>query len=164
MTLDSATEFLFGESVESQGAAPGSDAHKNGHAQSKMPGRNRLGAWCRFLKDKEFDNLCKIVVHEFCDRYVAKALELRRLGKDEGRYIFLNEMAKTVQDPKQLRNEMLNILLAGRDTTASLLGNTFHALARHPDVWDKLKREVDGLEGRAPSYEDLKNVQYLKWF
>jgi cytochrome P450 len=79
------------------------------------------------------------------------------------RYVFLNELAKSTNDPKQLRDELLNILLAGRDTTASLLSHTWHALARRPDVWAKLKAEVDALGGKAPDYETLRDMKYLKF-
>ena len=173
MTLDSSTEFLFGESIESQLSFEGSDAEKFSHAfdfaQHRMPGRNRLGSLCRFIPDREFDKACK-VVHEWGDRYVAKALQNlaveEKAEKDDDvkeRYTFMREMAKQTPDPIQLRNEVLNILLAGRDTTAGLLSNTFHALARHPRVWQKLKAEVDTLEGRLPDYECLRNMHYLKW-
>jgi len=82
-------------------------------------------------------------------------------GQSE-RYTFLSELVKATQDPKRLRDELLNILLAGRDTTASLLGNTFHVLARRPDIWKKLKAEVNELRGKKPTYETLKNMKYLK--
>jgi cytochrome P450 len=172
MTLDSSTEFLFGESIQSQLSFAGSDAEKFSHAfdfaQHQMPGRNRMGSLCRFIPDREFDKACK-VVHEWGDRYVAKALKNLAAEKSEKsedtkeRYTFMREMASQTPDPIQLRNEVLNILLAGRDTTAGLLSNVFHALARHPAVWEKLKAEIDTLEGRIPDYECLRNMHYLKW-
>jgi cytochrome P450 len=173
MTLDSSTEFLFGESIQSQLSFEGSDAEKFSNAfdfaQHQMPGRNRLGSFCRFIPEGEFGKACK-VVHEWGDRYVAKALAnlavAEKAEKDDDvkeRYTFMREMAKQTPDPIQLRNEVLNILLAGRDTTAGLLSNTFHALARHPRIWQKLKAEIDTLEGRIPDYECLRNMHYLKW-
>jgi len=122
------------------------------------------------VKNKKFEAACK-EVHEWADTYVAKTLAAREVQKDEekevegGRkkYIVLNEIADELQDPRQLRDEMLNLLLAGRDTTAGLLSNSFHALARHPRIWEKLRAEVEStLEGRLPTYDDLKNMKYLK--
>jgi cytochrome P450 len=172
MTLDSSTEFLFGESIGAQHSFEGSDAEKFSEAfdfaQHQMPGRNRMGSLCRFIPDRAFDEACK-VVHEWGDRYIAKALKNladEKAEKDDDvkeRYTFMREMAKQTPDPLQLRNEVLNILLAGRDTTAGLLSNVFHALARHPGVWQKLKAEIDTLEGRVPDYECLRNMHYLKW-
>lgn len=67
------------------------------------------------------------------------------------------------QDPYTLRSELLNVLLAGRDTTAGLLSNTWHVLSKRPDIWDKLLREVDQLEGEKPDYAQLKEMKYLKY-
>ncbi|CEJ61686.1 hypothetical protein PMG11_10210 [Penicillium brasilianum] len=49
------------------------------------------------------------------------------------------ELAKETQDPDELRSQLLNILLAGRDTTAGLLGWTFHLLSRQVHVYEKLR-------------------------
>ncbi|OJD28966.1 cytochrome p450 [Diplodia corticola] len=85
-------------------------------------------------------------------------------SKDEKKYVFLHELATRTTDKHRLRSELLNVLLAGRDTTASLLGNLFFVLARQPDVWRKLRAEVTStLHGRRPTYEELRNMKYLKW-
>lgn len=82
-------------------------------------------------------------------------------GKE--RYVFLDELIKQTQDPHTLRSELLNILLAGRDTTASLLANTWWTLARRPDIWAKLRAEIDQLHGERPVYEEIKDMKYLRW-
>ena len=65
-------------------------------------------------------------------------------------------------DPIAIRSELLNILLAGRDTTASLLTNVWHVLSRRPDIWKKLQSEIATLDGEIPDFEGLKNLKYLK--
>lgn len=82
-------------------------------------------------------------------------------GKE--RYVFLHELIKQTQDPKVLRSELLGMLLAGRDTTASLLSNTWFTLARRPDIWANLRAEVDELHGERPDYAQIKNMRYLRW-
>jgi len=175
LTLDSATEFLFGESVNSLTSPEDSEQQKFGkafdYAQSKLGDRNRFGELLMFYKASEFDTACK-TVHDFVDKIVYRTLEKSELldpertidgdGKQQ-RYVFLNEMAKATRDPKRLRDELLNVLLAGRDTTASLLSHTFFVLARRPDIWNKLQAEVDGLHGVLPDYETLKSMKYLKY-
>lgn len=175
LTLDTATEFLFGESVDSLNATTGSEEDRFQKAydlaQSRLANRGRLGRLIYLCRDAEFDEACQIV-HRFVDKIIFKALEKLHPhdaeksidGKTEPeRYVFLTEMLKSTTDPKQLRDELLNILLAGRDTTASLLSNTFHVLARRPDIWKKLKAEVDELGGKRPDYETLRNMKYLKY-
>lgn len=135
------------------------------YGQVEVNVRTRMGPFLFLYRNKKFDQACK-TIHNFVDRFVYKALEYRKMigrEKQTERYVFLNELAKATNDPKQLRDELLNILLAGRDTTASLLSHTWHALARRPDVWAKLKAEVDALDGKAPDYETLRNMKYLKF-
>lgn len=45
-------------------------------------------------------------------------------------------------DPKVLKDETLNIMLAGRDTTASTLTFIIYFLAMYPNVMDRLREEV----------------------
>ena len=141
------------------------------YAQTEVNNMQRLGPFIWLYRNKEFDVACKRV-HNFVDKFVARALEYRRAHqagekagneKDKGKYIFANELALATDDPIQIRAELLNILLAGRDTTAGLLSNAFFHLARRPDVWAKLQSEVDQLEGRKPDYETLRNMKYLKY-
>lgn len=175
LTLDTSTEFLFGESVHSLGCAKGSEEDRFQKAydlaQGRLTNRLRLGKFVCFFRDKEFDNACNIV-HSFIDKIIFKALEKQHPKDAEksidskgesGRYVFMTELLKATTDAKQLRDELLNILLAGRDTTASLLSNTFHVLARRPDIWKKLKAEVDTLRDVQPNYETLKNLKYLRY-
>jgi cytochrome P450 len=172
LTLDSATEFLFGESVDVLRSPAGSEQQLFGQAfdfaQTELNLRVRLGPFVWLYRNKKFDRACARV-HNFVDKFVAKALEFRRTNgkvsdeKQKGKYIFMNELALATDDPIQIRSELLNILLAGRDTTAGLLSNTLYVLARRPDVWAKLKDEVDQLEGKRPDYETLRNMKYLKY-
>lgn len=177
LTLDSATEFLFGESVDALRSPVGSEQQLFGqafdYAQSELQSRSRLGPFLWLYRNKEFDRACSRV-HRFVDKFVVRALEFRRehiaggkmmevKKKNGGKYIFANELALSTEDPFQIRAELLNILLAGRDTTAGLLSNTFHVLARRPDVWANLKAEIDEMNGKRPNYESLRNLKYLRY-
>ena len=63
----------------------------------------------------------------------------------------------------RIRSELLNILLAGRDTTASLLTNLWWVLARRPDVFDCLQTEVNALAtDDQVTIESLKSLKYLR--
>ncbi|KAI9741695.1 MAG: hypothetical protein M1834_000080 [Cirrosporium novae-zelandiae] len=172
LTLDSATEFLFGESCNS--LAPGKKlqsavdfASAFNYTQDAIGHASRLGPLGAFRFDPRFKRDTK-TVHDFVDKYVQRAIAYRKgetekeVG-DEHRYVFLHELSRTTDDPIRLRSELLNVLLAGRDTTASLLGNTWFILARRPDIWAKLRAEVDVLCGEAPSYEQIKEMKYLRY-
>lgn len=83
--------------------------------------------------------------------------------KKTDKYVFLEELAATGQTREKIQAELMNILLAGRDTTAGLLSFLFWTLAREKKIFDNLKAEVDELEGKLPGYEMIKNMKYLQW-
>jgi cytochrome P450 len=60
---------------------------------------------------------------------------------------------------KQVRDESMTLFLAGHETTANALAWTLMLLARNPEARAKVEAEVDAL-GRAPSYDDLKQLPY----
>jgi cytochrome P450 len=72
-------------------------------------------------------------------------------------------LASYTRDPKVIRDQLIAVLLAGRDTTAATLSWCFHELRKYPEVYDKLRAEVVEIVGtdREPTYEDLKNMKYL---
>ena len=130
----------------------------------------QLGSFLFLYHDKHFKKACK-TVHSFVDNIIAKAMtdrEIRAIKmdeKNEGKksyHNFLEGLLNSTSNPKRLRSELLNILQAGRDTTAGLLGHVFYILARRKDVWAKLEAEVEQLHGRVPTYEQLKNMGYLR--
>ncbi|MCJ1440384.1 MAG: hypothetical protein MMC23_000867 [Stictis urceolatum] len=163
LTLDSACEFLFGESVDSQLQELPENAGSDSFGKSRVfakafdQGQKKLGERARFfdkywLSDSlEFRRNCKRC-HEFIDHFVhlalnkdlsEKALEDGRSSHDgKERYVFIDALASSLRDPIELRYQLLHILLAGRDTTASLLGWTFYELARHSEIFAKLRASV----------------------
>jgi len=80
---------------------------------------------------------------------------------------FLDELVLQTTDKKQIRSELLNILLAGRDTTASLLSNVLFTISRRPDILANLQAELKefGLLGKdapPPTFAQLKELKYLR--
>ncbi|PYI15980.1 cytochrome P450 [Aspergillus japonicus CBS 114.51] len=147
LTLDSATEFLFGESVESQAAA----LRSGSKTQDDFATQFDRGQWyaaqrARFEKiywivnnkeSREVENF----VHAYVDRFVDAALNMDA-EKKPSHYVFLHALAEMTRDPVELRSQLLNILLAGRDTTASLLSWCVLLLARHPEQYARLRAAV----------------------
>lgn len=64
---------------------------------------------------------------------------------------------------KQLRDEVMTLLLAGYETTANALNWTWYLLAQNPKIEERLYEEVfAALQGQAPSVEDLPRVPYAR--
>ncbi|KAL4735420.1 cytochrome P450 [Aspergillus similis] len=180
MTLDSSTHFLFGESVHSMDEgnvlARSTVNNAQGFANAfntsldYLNWRSVAGNFYWMITNKEFRDANKRV-HEVVDYYVHQAIETKRHPekKEPGRYIFAEALAADNDDPKVLRDNMLNILLAGRDTTASLLSSAFFYLARHSAVWEKLRRVILEEFGDAQhpkgeiTHAKLKDLPYLRY-
>lgn len=73
----------------------------------------------------------------------------------------MNEMLESGVSHDYIRDQLLAMILGGRDTGASVMSSLFWTLARRRDVWDRLREEIGGLEGRKPTWEELKELKYL---
>ncbi|KAI6307667.1 hypothetical protein MCOR29_009573 [Pyricularia oryzae] len=84
------------------------------------------------------------------DKYVARRLDngltakaekqaLAEANEEKDRYIFSDALAENFPDTVELRYQILGVLFAGRDTTASLISWVFYNLARDPARYLKLR-------------------------
>jgi len=64
---------------------------------------------------------------------------------------------------KQLRDEIITLLVAGHETTAVTLAWTWYLLSKHSDVEEKLHVELEKvLGGSTPTLSDLPRLNYLR--
>ena len=146
------------------------------YCQSGMGMRIQMGR-LRFLhRDKKWYKSIQIA-HAFADRYVDKALAYREnflarqknnnTEKDddsEGRYILLHEMAKESDDRVELRSQIIQVFLAGHDSSAITITNIMFHLCRNPEKWAKLRKEVSTVSGKGElTFETLKEMHYLQF-
>lgn len=166
-TMDTASEFLVGTSVDRLGNPDEKESQlfvdAFSYAQRCLIDRTRYGAFLPFYRNKQFNTSVRIC-HEWIDKFVHQNLECRvqaGKGKQSEGYTFLEELSRRSRSAKDLRDQLLCVLLAGRDTTAGLLSNVFYFLARHKNVLQRLQSEVAALQGRPPSFEEVKQMKYL---
>ncbi|KAI5965400.1 uncharacterized protein KGF55_001621 [Candida pseudojiufengensis] len=182
-TVDTATEFLFGESVHSlydqklglefPNDIPGRENFATAFnvSQKYLATRTYMQSFYFLTNPKEFKE-CNKKVHHLAQYFVNKALAMTPEQLDEASkdgYTFLYELVKQTRDPKVLQDQLLNIMVAGRDTTAGLLSFCVFELARNPEVWAKLRKEIidnfgEGEDSNvdAITFENLKKCKYLK--
>jgi len=92
--------------------------------------------------------------------------ERRASGDDPGDVLSMllaaeEEGSGTKMTDTEVRDETMTLFLAGHETTANALAWALHLLSRHPDVYARLRSEVDGvLAGRAPTLEDMPRLPY----
>lgn len=167
-TLDAATHFLLGRSVGSLELPEQEFAEAFGEVQRVQNIIARAGPLNPLVPRSSFHKGIK-VINEFVTPYIDQALslspeELATKTKSEEGYTFLHALASFTRDRKVLRDQLVAVLLAGRDTTASTLSWTFYELARHPEIVKKLRAEIVSQVGldRPPTYADLKGMKYLQ--
>lgn len=172
-TMDTSTEFLTGTSADSLKDEKSEEARKfvecfelgNADAMDRV----RLG-WLYWLKSNRRAKEAVKYARSAVDGWVSGAIEYKNAvaagsrKPAQGNYVFLNELAANDKvDAGRIRDETMNVLLAGRDTTASLLSDMWFSLARNPEVFAKLQAEVDELGGELPTYDRLRDMKYVKY-
>ena len=175
LTFDTTTFLLFGETMSSLASSEiaGQEsefAKAFNIAQDYLSHRGRLGLFYWLANTPEFRKACK-TSHAFVDAAVQRALDATEKSEDKTlesskQYVFIDALVRETRDKKALRDQCLNVLLAGRDTTACCLTWTLRLLARHQNVLDKLRTEVElvaglGHDAPQPTREQLKKMKYL---
>ncbi|PCH39905.1 cytochrome P450 monooxygenase pc-1 [Wolfiporia cocos MD-104 SS10] len=191
-TLDSATEFLLGSCVHSLYALLPPDvdgrrppisvtAEEFGPALARV--QHRLATRARTSplwplieifgdKTKKDMNIIRRFVTPIIDdalrrkRKLVKGVEHVEGTAADERQTLLDQLIDVTDDAKLIADETLNILLAGRDTTAGTLTFSLYFLASHPNVLKRLRDEILERVGstRYPDFDDLKEMKYLRAF
>ncbi|PSC75082.1 cytochrome P450 superfamily [Micractinium conductrix] len=105
---------------------------------------NELIAKCKQLVEEEDE--------EFVEEFLSKA--------DPSILHFLIASGDDITS-KQLKDDMMTLLIAGHETTAAVLTWTFHCIADRPDVIARLREEVDEVLGDGrPGFEELRSLRY----
>lgn len=172
-TLDTATEFLFGFSAESlTNGNPEIEYAREfsgalSHAQQMLAERVRADKFYMLVDSPKFRRNAKLC-KDYAMKFVMLALKQKKQEKEK--YVFLEELAKETQDPILLRDQALNVLMAGRDTTSALVSWVLYFLALKPKVFERLRKEVvmrfgedlETGEDQAITFESLKRCEYLR--
>jgi cytochrome P450 len=122
--------------------------------------------WLFPLKDY-FKNMA--VLERFVEPFIEQALalspeELERLSKADKDFTLLHNLAQVTRDRRMIRDQILAMLLAGRDSTAATLSWAMYELSNQPEIWRKLRKEVLLQIGATatPTYQNLKSLTYLR--
>jgi cytochrome P450 len=152
-TMDVSTEFLFGESVNSQATALAAEekekaaeddsfADAMNYAQEFIALRVRFGVLRYLFSTKRFKRACT-TVQTFADRFVKIALERDQEKKrEDGKYVLLDALVAETRNPVELRDQVLQTLLAGRDTTSAALSWALLLLSRDKGEYAALRGKV----------------------
>jgi cytochrome P450 len=160
-TMDLSTDFMFGFSTSTL-TDPTFDAQDFldcfDYATRTAAKRGRLSRLGMLVPDRRFSHSVKTCA-DFVDRYTERAIASKQ--EKERPYIFLAELVAADVPRDVMRHQMLSMILGGRDTSASTLSSLFWVLARRPDITAKMREDIASLQGRRPTWEELKGLKYL---
>ncbi|KAH0839507.1 cytochrome P450 [Lanmaoa asiatica] len=178
--LDSATEFLFGKDVCSLSAGivyPPSSPLSKDPTFLNHPANRFV---CAFTKSQTATALrtnygSSWRFAEFWQNQVQKhmrvcyeVLTVTDGTKEvkEGETLLEHLVNYTEGHQSVIRDETLNILIAGRDTTAATLTFAVYMLSQHSDILARLREEIIAKVGvsRRPTHEDMRDMKYLRAF
>jgi cytochrome P450 len=192
-TLDSATEFLFGRCVHSLSSGlvypynttPLKNSVGNSNvaddfarafamAQHIVSQRLRRG-WLWTLFELWGDDTVgpMKVVNAYIEPILKNAIEKAKMdvshgdkpiSKSSDEDTLLDHLVRLTTDPVVLKDEILNIMIAGRDTTAGTLTFVVYLLSTHPHVLARLREEIMAKIGprNRPTYEAIRDMKYLR--
>lgn len=161
--LDASTDFLLGKTSNSLENPKDTFAEAFKEVQTRQMLNTVLGPLKVFISQKTFWSSLR-TIDDFIQPFVDYTIGLQEAELEKGRYTFLHALARHTKDRKVLRDQIMAVLLAGRDTTACTLSWLFWELSTHPHVVTKLRQEIETHVGfeRAPTYADLKSMRYLQ--
>ena len=165
LTLEISEDLIFGDSsrsnIENSHFPSACDVAIRGVFRNVIFGRLSI------ILDQT-SRRARSIVHDIIDRHVQRALTNKAAdspaadesstSKKRSRYVFIQHLTKRTRDPTLLRYLSLNALLAGKDTTASLLGNLLYILARRPDIWAKLQTEARSFSSQPLNQDTIKSA------
>ncbi|CAE6440604.1 unnamed protein product [Rhizoctonia solani] len=186
-TLDSGTEFLFGRDAHSLDASlpypheePRDDSASFAAAFSRVQGHvmHRFGLamfwpWMELFWDRTSEDM--EIINSYITPILRKKLEEDAAnpnieskptneGSQDAGETLLDHLVKFTQDESVIKDEIINILVAARDTTATTLTFAVYILAENPAIMTRLRDEILGRLGTSnhPTPDDLKEMKYLR--
>jgi len=164
MTMDSSTDFLLGCSTGllTKASPEARQFVKNFEYASRESARKaHLGPLLYNIPHRGLEKAVR-GLREYVRFYLRKASAEKEASKSKERnYVFLDELLKANPPEEFVIDQILSILIAGRDTTASAMAAAFYFLARNPAAAEKLREEIKSVGDEDPTWEQLKQMKYL---
>ncbi|KAI1482004.1 cytochrome P450 [Daldinia eschscholtzii] len=168
MTLDVTTDFLLGASVDSLRNPKGEFVEAFNDVQRIQMMLTTVGPFRSLISRRAYNEGIR-KIEQFIMPYIEQAMalpqeELEKLSNSDKHFTFLHSIARYTRNRQVLRDQIIAVLLAGRDTTAATLSWAFYELSHYPEKYGRLRNEILSSVGRTrtPTYEDLKNMSYLR--
>lgn len=164
LTLEIALQTMFGTSLHSDGEGF-AEAMKVIHEVSakRIWDVTGLGEKMPTKKNKAFRDATDFL-HSVVDRIIAERRRKGAAGEDLLDILMDARDANTheTMTDKQLRDEVMTLMLAGHDTTATMVAWALLIISQHKSRLEVLRDEADlVLAGKQPETADLPSLDFL---
>jgi cytochrome P450 len=158
VTLDVIMAGIFGIEGKPEPGTPEFDLRRAVRVLADLSTRaiGQVGEFMNAGRDEPV-GIAKIAMSRL-DKPVYEVITARRAEGAERNDILSLLLRATTEDgellsDKELRDELLTLVLAGHETTANQLAWTFERLVRTPEAWARLREEPEGAYADAVIYE-----------
>ena len=179
--VDTSTQFLLGKSLGALAGDEPADSPVDGKAflqafQLSLRScgiRLYLGPF-RFMMPSSASVMQWKVVHEFINYYIDRALEgtkpkgsstldqVTGQTTDHHHCSLLDGLARQTNDRTEIRNQIIQGMMAAQDTTAVLISNTVFLLSRSPAIWERLRAETASVGSQPLTFDETKSFKLLR--
>ena len=111
------------------------------------------------------------IVHRFVDDHINKALkegavkpydESKTLNKPPMAQSLVKTLLNQTPDRIEVRNHIIQSLMALQNKTSILVSNTFFLLSRNPETWERLRNDLDKLNINTVTINELRGISLLQ--
>lgn len=163
LQLDVVTEVFLGESANSLTSNQQQFRAAVETLQKIACLRQLLGKVGVWLNDKYLAPRAVKCVRDYQNTIADKAF-LRAGDPVSAPTCLIDDLIRQGKSHRDIRNAVTSILSAGKDPAATALAFAFYEIAKRPDVFRKMKAEVEEhlTPNRLPTLADLRKLKYIK--
>lgn len=161
LTLDIVAAALFNIDIRDEAPEIGyALATVMAHSEQQSGKLLSLPLWVPTKSNRRYkDALSKL------ERIVYSIIEQRRRDYSDREDVLSMMLAAAADQDKQvtdreLRDQVMTLLIAGHETTALVLTYTWYLLARNPRVEEKVYDEIGKLDERAPTIQNVASLDF----
>lgn len=168
LTLNTTIAMILGRPLEDYEGRIGDQFSTSFDEASRVTGtRIRLGDLYYIYRPRGFLKACQ-TIRDYTYGFVSRALEAASKDgndlTDTRSGSFIQDLYDHKPDIGLVRDQVLNILIAGRDTTAAAMSYAFLLLLRNPATFEALRCEIDIVIGSKSNITrtDIQSMPYLQ--
>ena len=165
---DTSTQFLLGH--------PLGMLNVNASSNDPVDGKSFLRAWQLSLRSCSIRNSLGIlrfmmsksetvhqwqIVHRLIEFHIDRALGNIDFNDENNHRSLLENLLEQTRDKVEIRNQIIQGMMAAQDTTSVLISNAIFLLSRNPNVWERLRAEVASVNSALMTAEDTTKFRFI---